>query len=70
MVPVKLVRVKPVFSNARIPIVLTELGMVIEAKPMQLENAFCPMFVMELGMVIEAKPKQLENPFCPMLVTE
>jgi hypothetical protein len=37
---------------------VTELGIVIEAKPLQPKNALFPMLVTELGIVTEVKPLQ------------
>ena len=34
---------------------VTELGMVIEAREKQLENAYIPMIVTELGIVTEER---------------
>ena len=38
--------------------VVTELGMVTEVSPEQLEKALAPMVEMELGMVTEVSPEQ------------
>lgn len=48
---------------------VTELGIVIEAREEQLLNALVPIPVIELGMVIEAREEQLLNTLLPMLVT-
>ena len=40
------------------PIKVTELGMVIEVKPVQYRNAIAPIVVTELGIVTEVKPVQ------------
>jgi hypothetical protein len=37
---------------------VTELGMVTEVKPLQCQKASLPMLVTELGMVTEVKPLQ------------
>ena len=37
---------------------VTELGMVIEVRPLQYQNAWYPMEVTELGMVTNVKPLQ------------
>ena len=39
----------------------TELGMLMEVKPLQSENTYSPMLVTELGILIETKPLQPEN---------
>jgi hypothetical protein len=44
--------------------------MVIEVRPLQLQNAELPMLVTELGIVIEVRLKQLENASPLTLVTE
>ena len=38
---------------------VTELGIVIEVKPVQIEKQYLPKLVTELGIVIEVKPVQL-----------
>ena len=40
---------------------VTELGMVTEVKPVQYWKALLPMLVTELGMVTEVKPVQSSN---------
>lgn len=37
---------------------VTELGIVMEVKPQQLEKVLFPMLVRELGMEMEVKPLQ------------
>ena len=49
---------------------VTELGIVMLASPVQPENASSPMLVTELGMVMLASPVQPSNAELPMLVTE
>ena len=46
-------------SKASYPIVVTEVGMVIEVKPLQPSKAYFPIVVTELGMVTEVKLLQL-----------
>ncbi len=48
---------------------VTELGMVTDVKPLQRKNAQSPMLVTEFGMVTEVKPL-FWNASEPMLVTE
>ena len=45
-------------QKAQIPILVTELGIVIEVKLLQPSNASFPMLVTELGMVTEVRPEQ------------
>ena len=40
---------------------VTELGMVTEVRPLQPENALPPMLVTELPMETEVRPVQSEN---------
>ena len=42
-----------------IPILVTELGMVMEVKPVQPRKQSYPKLVTELGIVMEVKPVQL-----------
>ena len=49
---------------------VTELGMVMLVKPVQLLNALLPMLVTDEGMVMLVKPVQPLNALFPMLVTE
>jgi metal-sulfur cluster biosynthetic enzyme len=51
------------------PMLVTELGMVTEVKPLQPSKASTLMLVTELGMVTEVKPLQPEKAQLPMLVT-
>ena len=48
----------------------TELGIVIEVKPVQPRKHCIPKLVTELGIVIEVKPVQPEKQELPKLVTE
>ena len=48
---------------------VTELGIVIEIKPVQREKQELPKLVTELGIVIEVKPLQLEKQWISKLVT-
>ena len=57
-------------SNALQPILVTELGIVIEVKLVQPENACMSIVVTELGIVIEDKPVQPSNAQLPIEVTE
>ena len=51
--------VKPVQpSKAPSPILVTELGIVIEVKPLHLQKASDSISVTELGIVTEVKPVQ------------
>ena len=45
-------------SNARLPMLITLLGMVIEVRPEQYMNAPYPMLVTLLGMVTEVRLEQ------------
>ena len=56
--------------NASSPILVTELGIVIEASEGQLYNILSSMIFTELGIVIEARGRQSQNALYPMLVTE
>ena len=47
--------------NTAVPIVMTELGIVIEANDVQPLNALFPILVTELGIVIEVNAVQLIN---------
>ncbi len=49
---------------------VTELGMVMEVRPLQYKNAPLPMLVTELPMVTEVRPLQPENADLPIVVTE
>ena len=49
---------------------VTELGMVREVRPLQPKKAPPPMLVTELGMVTELRPLQPKKASSPMLVTE
>ena len=49
---------------------VTELGIVTDVKPMQLQKASSPMLVTELGIVTDVKPSQPRKAYSPMLVTE
>ena len=40
---------------------VTELGIVTEVRPVQVSNALYSMLVTELGMVTEVRPLQPEN---------
>ena len=57
-------------SNARSPMVVTELGMLMLVSPEQPENASSPMEVTELGMLMLVRLEQPENASSPMEVTE
>ena len=57
-------------KNAESPIIVTELGIVIDVKPLQFLNAALPIEVTELGIVIDVKPLQPENAKEPIFVTE
>lgn len=49
--------VSPVQSlNARLPISVTEFGIVTEVKPVHCSNAQLPILVTEIGIAIEVKP--------------
>ena len=48
-------------SNAWLPILIIELGMVMEVMAEQARNASSPILVTELGMVMEVKLEQSEN---------
>ena len=45
-------------SNACSPILVTELEMATEVRPLQRLNAASPMLVTELGMLTKVRPKQ------------
>ena len=47
--------------KALLSILVTELGMVTEVRPLQLEKAEYPMLVTELPMVTEVRPLQPEK---------
>ena len=49
---------------------MTDEGMVMLVKPVQLLNAYFPMLVTDSGMVMLVKPLQPENASFPMLVTD
>ena len=49
---------------------VTELGMVMLVRPVQLLNAAAPMVVTELGMVMLVRLVQPSNADSPMVVTE
>ena len=51
----KSIEVKPVCWKARVPMLVTESGIVIEVKLEHSRKAFWPMVVTESGMVIEVK---------------
>ena len=53
--------VQPVFSNAFEPMLVTEPGMVIDTRLVQLENAKSPMLSTESGMVIDTRLVQPLN---------
>ena len=44
--------------KAHSPILVTEFGIVIDVKPLQLEKAELPILVTEFGIVIDVKPLQ------------
>ena len=48
-------------ENARSPMVVTELGMVMEVWEEQSWKALSPMLVTELGRVMEVREEQLSN---------
>ena len=48
---------------------VTELGMITEVRPLHPEKAYPPMLVTELGMVTEVRPLQPPKADPPMLVT-
>ena len=56
-------------GNGLVPILVTEFGITIEVKPLQLEKAIEPMLVTEFGISIEVKPLHPLNAEEPMLVT-
>ena len=65
-----LIFVKPVqFWKQYHPKLVTELGIVIEVKPVQPEKHPSKL-VTELGIVIEVKPQQYSKHLSPKLVTE
>ena len=51
--------VNPELLNALLPILVTELGIVIDVNPVQPKNAVGPILVTELGIVIDVNPVQL-----------
>ena len=53
----------------KLPKLVTELGIVIEVKPVQKAKHSFPKLVTELGIVIEVKPVQPEKQELPKLVT-
>jgi hypothetical protein len=55
--------------NAPLLIIITLLGIEIEARAEQYENALPPMVVTLSGMVIEVSKEQPENALPPMVVT-
>ena len=66
-----LMLVKPVQrSNAYLPKLVTDEGMLTLVRPVQSLNAPCPMLVTDEGMVMLVKPVQRENAEPPMLVTD
>ena len=46
------------FENAKLPISVTELGMVTDVSPLQLSNVDLPILVTELGIVIDVSTLQ------------
>ena len=58
------ISVRPVQPlNADLPMLATELGIVMFVRFVQLENELSPMLVTELGMVISVRPVQLDIVF-------
>lgn len=57
-------------SNASVPIVVTENGIMMEVKPLHPLNVQSPMLVTVEGIVTETKPLHLPNAQASMLVTE
>ena len=47
--------------KAYLPILVTELGIVIDVMPEQPEKAELPILVTELGIVIDVMPEQFLN---------
>ena len=57
-------------ENAKLPISVTELGIVTDVSPLQNKNAARPIEVTELGIVTDVSPLQLLNASSPIEVTE
>ena len=57
------------FENASLPMLVTELGIVIFVNPEDL-NALFPILVTELGMVTSVNLEHPKKVLSPMLVTE
>lgn len=56
-------------EKAKFPILVTELGIVIEARQKQLRNALFPILVTEFGIMTEERLEQLRNASFPILIT-
>ena len=57
-------------KNALFPMLVTELGMVMELREEQPQNARSSMLVTELGRMMEVREEHSANAHSPMLVTE
>lgn len=57
-------------SNALLPMLVTELGMVMEVRLEQFRNAESPIHVTELGIFMEFRSEHSINAHVPILVTE
>ena len=57
-------------KKALSPMLVTELGIVMEVRPVHPAKELLPMLVTELGMVMEVRLVQLQKAQLPMLVTE
>ena len=63
-------KVKPVHSRkAKLPIEVTEFGILTEVKPLQPLNAEEPIEVTELGIITEVNPVSASHRYDGMLVT-
>lgn len=56
--------------NAPVPMLVTELGIMILVSPVQRPNTHSSIFVTELEMVMSVRLEQFQNAQVPMLVTE
>ena len=52
----RFIEVRPELWNTEDPMLVTELGIVIDVRAVQFENVLFPMLVMVLGRLIDVKP--------------
>lgn len=64
------IEVNPENSKADSPMEVTELGMVIDAKPEHLAKHLVGIAVIEFGIIMEVKFVQNSNPDSPIEITE